>query len=179
VCADVAAAEHAHLCHLLLGGNAGDGIGAQGACRHAASRAWRCPGADAMRCVALAVQIRAPNIPAPIFGEFGAASRSLMAAHELVVRGGFTNVVHVVRGCMPRLCHCCTLRYCCVGCADAKRSRCAGGRLQRLGGAQAAGRGWSFERVGAALHVTPLRALSSSFYLCFTPRVCPYCASAT
>jgi len=42
-------------------------------------------------------QIRAPNIPAPIFGEFGAASRSLLACHELVVKGGFTNVVHVVR----------------------------------------------------------------------------------
>ena len=43
------------------------------------------------------VQIRAPNIPAPIFGEYGAASRSLLACHELVVKGGFTNVVHVVR----------------------------------------------------------------------------------
>ena len=42
-------------------------------------------------------QIRAPNIPAPIFGEYGAASRSLLACHELVVKGGFTNVVHVVR----------------------------------------------------------------------------------
>ena len=49
-----------------------------------------------MRCV-VSAQIRAPTIPAPIFGEFGAASRSLLAAHELVVRGGFTNVIHVVR----------------------------------------------------------------------------------
>ena len=48
-------------------------------------------------CLLSPPQIRAPTIPAPIFGEFGAASRSLLAAHELVVKGGFTNVVHVVR----------------------------------------------------------------------------------
>ena len=57
----------------------------------------RCRVAMLPRLCCCPLQIRAPTIPAPIFGEFGAASRSLLAAHELVVKGGFTNVVHVVR----------------------------------------------------------------------------------
>jgi hypothetical protein len=72
------------------------------------------------------VQIRAPLLPAPLLGEYGAVSRSLLvrlpvqlprlfasqgsfvarvsehclraqAMHELTVYGRFTNVVHVVR----------------------------------------------------------------------------------
>ena len=42
-------------------------------------------------------KIRAPRIPAPIFGQFGAASRSLLAAHELL-QAGFTNIIHVEGG---------------------------------------------------------------------------------
>jgi hypothetical protein len=73
------------------------------------------------------VQIRAPLLPAPLLGEYGAVSRSLLvrvpaqlsclvahqllcvcvsigcsslraqAMHELTVYGRFTNVIHVVR----------------------------------------------------------------------------------
>ena len=41
---------------------------------------------------------RNPRLPAPIYGEYGNASRSLMAIHELVVKGGFTRVLHVSGG---------------------------------------------------------------------------------
>ena len=41
---------------------------------------------------------RDPRIPAPINGEYGTCSRSLIAAHDLLVKGGFTNVTHVEGG---------------------------------------------------------------------------------
>ena len=41
---------------------------------------------------------RDARLPAPVYGEFGAASRSLMAIHELVTEGKFTNVAHVAGG---------------------------------------------------------------------------------
>jgi rhodanese-related sulfurtransferase len=42
-------------------------------------------------------KIRAPNLPGPVYGKFGAASRSLMAAHELQ-QAGFTRVSHADGG---------------------------------------------------------------------------------
>ena len=41
---------------------------------------------------------RAPRLPPPINGEYGCASRSLIAAHELLAKGGYTNVKHVEGG---------------------------------------------------------------------------------
>jgi rhodanese-related sulfurtransferase len=42
-------------------------------------------------------KVRAPNLPGPVYGKFGAASRSLMAAHELQ-QAGFTRVSHAEGG---------------------------------------------------------------------------------
>jgi hypothetical protein len=75
---------------------------------------------SAERLLCAVEQIRAPRMPAPVYGKFGAASRSLMvrrlrcrcallvhalnrvalqAAHELQ-QAGFTRVSHAVRCCM-------------------------------------------------------------------------------
>ena len=43
-------------------------------------------------------KIRNPRIPAPIFGQYGAASRGLVAAHELLVKGGYRSVSFVEGG---------------------------------------------------------------------------------
>lgn len=41
---------------------------------------------------------RNPRLPRPPLGDFGQSSRSLMAAHDLIYDGGFTNVVHASGG---------------------------------------------------------------------------------
>ena len=43
-------------------------------------------------------KVRNPRLPAPIFGKYGAAGRSLIAIHEMMVNGGYKNVSHVEGG---------------------------------------------------------------------------------
>jgi rhodanese-related sulfurtransferase len=43
-------------------------------------------------------KLRDPRLPAPIFGQYGAASRSLIAAHDMLVNGGYKTVSHVEGG---------------------------------------------------------------------------------
>lgn len=44
-------------------------------------------------------RLRDPRLPAPIYGKWGAASRSLFAANDLYTKkGGFTNLLHVAGG---------------------------------------------------------------------------------
>jgi hypothetical protein len=79
----VMGAEHAHLCAVLIRRHARDGGGAQGA-RHSAHRLahfaarWHTDLLLLACCLLLWRQIRAPRLPAPIFGKYGAASRSLL-----------------------------------------------------------------------------------------------------